>query len=156
MRVGPVRPMGESGALEPFIQKGIPFPEWSRSGVARRPPPKPAFRKDVGNENPDLNRGDSMPIDLVGLLAVFSILFVPMTGLMLILTTRFAFKPLVETLARALRESGHSRSESSAFSNQVLLEELESLRDEVRELKSMQEFDRKLLESPRQEEEIPV
>jgi hypothetical protein len=88
-----------------------------------------------------------MPIDLVGLLAVFSIFFVPITGLMLILTTRFAFKPLVETLARALRDSGHSSSESAAFANQVLLDELEALRGEVRELKTMQEFDKKLLGS---------
>lgn len=86
-----------------------------------------------------------MPIDLVGLLAVFSILFVPIAGVMLILTTRFAFKPLVETLAKALRESGHSLSDSAAFSNRVLLEELAALREEVRELKAAQDFDRKLL-----------
>ena len=86
-----------------------------------------------------------MPVDLVGLLAVFSILFVPMTGLMLILTTRFAFKPLVETLARALRESGHSRNDGLDPSHQVLLEELESLREEVRELRAKQDFDEKLL-----------
>jgi hypothetical protein len=95
-----------------------------------------------------VHRGSPMPIDLVGLLAVFSILFVPITGVMLILTTRFAFKPLVETLAKALRDSGHSLSDSAAFSNQVLLEELESLREEVRELKLGQEFDQKLLSSP--------
>ena len=89
-----------------------------------------------------------MPIDLVGLLAVFSILFVPMTGLMLILTTRFAFKPLVETLARALRESGHIGGGETSISNQFLLEELESLREEVRELRTIREFDKKLLEAP--------
>jgi hypothetical protein len=96
-----------------------------------------------------------MPIDLVGLLAVFSILFVPMTGLMLILTTRFAFKPLVEALARALRESGHVSAGEAKNSNQFLLEELESLREEVRELRMMQEFDRKLLEVPEVEGQLP-
>jgi len=95
-----------------------------------------------------------MPIDLVGLLAVFSILFVPITGLMLILTTRFAFKPLVEVLARALRESGHSSSESASFANQVLLEELEALREGVKELKTLQEFDKKLLGSSAGERDL--
>lgn len=97
-----------------------------------------------------------MPIDLVGLLAVFSIFFVPITGLMLILTTRFAFKPLVETLAKALRDSGHSLSDSAAFSNQVVLEELEALRLEIRELKATQDFDKKLLNAASAEDEPTV
>ena len=49
-----------------------------------------------------------MGVDLVGLLAVFSIFFIPITAGMFILTTRFALKPLVETLAKALRESGYA------------------------------------------------
>jgi hypothetical protein len=61
-----------------------------------------------------------VPPDLVGLLAVFSILFVPITG--------------------------------------VLLEELEALRGEVRELKAIQEFDRKLLtpSARRAEADVPT
>ena len=88
-----------------------------------------------------------MGIDIVGLFAVFCIFFVPITGIMLILTTRFAFKPLVETLAKALRESGHFLSQESAFSSQDLAFQLESLREEIRELKAAQEFDKKLLGS---------
>lgn len=86
-----------------------------------------------------------MPIDFVGLLAVFSILFVPITGLMLILTTRFAFKPLVETLARALQESGHASAHERALSNQEMAFQLEALREEVKALREEREFDRQLL-----------
>jgi hypothetical protein len=42
---------------------------------------------------------------LIPLLAIFSVLLVPILGVTVILTTRFALKPLAETLARALRES---------------------------------------------------
>jgi hypothetical protein len=91
--------------------------------------------------------GYHMGIDIVGLLAVFSIFFVPITGLMLILTTRFAFKPLVESLAKALRESGHTQEAERFSPNQELTLQVELLRDEVRRLKEVQEFDKKLLES---------
>jgi hypothetical protein len=86
-------------------------------------------------------------IDIVELLAVFSIFFIPITGLMLILTTRFAFKPLVETLAKALKESGHSLPHEGAFTNQDLAFQIESLREDIREMKAAQEFDQKLLGS---------
>ncbi|MGD2123830.1 MAG: hypothetical protein PVJ76_18920 [Gemmatimonadota bacterium] len=85
---------------------------------------------------------------LIGLVAVLSIFFVPITGLMFILTTRFAFKPLVETLARALRESGYSRSPERLSLDQEMVEQIELLRDEVRQLRDAQEFDKKLLGSP--------
>ncbi len=49
---------------------------------------------------------------LIPLLAVFSIFFIPIASLMLILTTKFAFKPLVETLAKALRESGQGAQDT--------------------------------------------
>lgn len=88
-----------------------------------------------------------MGIDIVGLLAVFSIFFVPITGLMLILTTRFAFKPLVETLAKALRDSGHSLPYEHSFPNQDLALQVEALRQEIKALRAEQDFDRKLLGS---------
>lgn len=85
---------------------------------------------------------------LIGLVAVFSIFFVPITGLMLILTTRFAFRPLVETLAKALRESGYPRTPERLSPDQDLVEQIELLRVEVRQLRDAQEFDKKLLEPP--------
>ncbi len=92
---------------------------------------------------------------LIPLLAVFSIFFIPITGLMLILTTRFALKPLVETLARALRESGHLSSPELADHVRMLSEQVETLAGEVHQLREAQEFDRKLLESSREEPERP-
>lgn len=86
-------------------------------------------------------------MDLVGLLAVFSIFFVPITAVMFILTTRYALKPLVETLAKALRESGFSHSPDLLPHIQQLTDQVETLRGEVAELKEIQEFDRKLLET---------
>lgn len=84
---------------------------------------------------------------LIPLLAVFSIFFIPITGLMLILTTRFALKPLVETLARALKESGHGSSSDLTIQMQTLAEQVESLSSELHRIREAQEFDRKLLEA---------
>ena len=86
---------------------------------------------------------------LIPLLAVFSIFFIPITGLMLILTTRFALKPLVETLARALKESGYSSSPDLLNHMRTLSEQVETLATEVQQLREAQEFDRKLLETRR-------
>jgi hypothetical protein len=86
-----------------------------------------------------------MGIDLVGLLAVFSIFFIPITAGMFILTTRFALKPLVETLAKALRESGYTHPPELLPHIQELTDQVEALRSEVRELKEVRDFDRKLL-----------
>jgi hypothetical protein len=92
---------------------------------------------------------------LIPLLAVFSIFFIPITGLMLILTTRFALKPLVETLARALRESGHVPSPDLASHVRMLSDQVESLAEEVHQLREAQEFDRRLLESRETKAEAP-
>ena len=82
---------------------------------------------------------------LIGLLAVFSLFFVPITGVMAILITKFAFRPLVETLAKALRESGHGPHDPSHLQVQELTEQVQALVDQVRQLKDAHEFDRKLL-----------
>ncbi|MGW8266618.1 MAG: hypothetical protein ACWGSQ_09640 [Longimicrobiales bacterium] len=92
---------------------------------------------------------------LIPLLAVFSIFFIPITGLMFILTTRFALKPLVETLARALRESGQSSAPDTLVQLQGLTEQVESLAGEVQRLREAQEFDRKLLEAKSDQMTIP-
>ena len=84
---------------------------------------------------------------LIPLLAVFSIFFIPIAGLMVILTTKFAFKPLVETLAKALRESGQGAQDTPNWQLQELTEQVLALTEEVRQLKEVQEFDNKLLGS---------
>jgi hypothetical protein len=81
------------------------------------------------------------------LLAVFSIFFVPITGLMLILTTRFAFKPLVEVLAKALRDSGRGNPYEHSLPDNDLSLQVDALREEIRALRAEQDFDRKLLGS---------
>lgn len=83
---------------------------------------------------------------LIGLLAVFSLFFVPITGVMVILITKFAFRPLVETLAKALRESGQGGHSAPGWQIQELSEQVQALAQEVRQLKETQEFDQKLLE----------
>ncbi len=84
---------------------------------------------------------------LIPLLAIFSIFFIPIAGLTFVLTTRYALKPLVETLAKALQESGQGSSPEMYLRFQELTETLEALSGEVRALKEVQDFDRKLLES---------
>lgn len=83
---------------------------------------------------------------LIPLLAIFSIFFIPIAGLTFVLTTRYALKPLVETLAKALQESGQGGSPEMYLRFQELTETLEALSGEVRALKEVQDFDRKLLE----------
>ncbi len=83
---------------------------------------------------------------LIPLLAIVSVLLVPILGLTVILTTRFALKPLAETIAAALRESGFSSPRSD---HQIgdLTEQVLALSEEVRRLREAQEFDRRLLET---------
>jgi hypothetical protein len=84
---------------------------------------------------------------LIPLLAIFSVLLVPIGGVMLILTTRFAFKPLVEALSQALNESKVGGGRSTDWQLQQLTEQVEALSEEVRRLKDAQAFDQKLLSS---------
>ena len=92
-------------------------------------------------------------MDLRMLIPIFGILLVmiPVAGLTFGLTLRLAVKPFVETLAKALRESGQGVG-TQQLSTQILLlqEEFEALTHEVRELRNTQEFDQKLL-APRDE-----
>jgi len=87
-------------------------------------------------------------MDLRMLIPIFGILLVmiPVAGLTFGLTLRLAVKPFVETLAKALRESGHGGSNQELAGQMLALqEEFESVVHELRELRSAQEFDRKLL-----------
>lgn len=84
---------------------------------------------------------------LIPLLAIFSVLLVPILGLTVILTTRFALKPLAETLAKAMRESGHFSSPEGGYQMRELAEQVQILSEEIQRLREAQEFDRKLLEA---------
>lgn len=80
-------------------------------------------------------------IPILGILLVM----IPVTGLTLILTARFALKPLVETLARALRESGVAGSVEEQARLQDLSDQVRALSDQIARMEHAQEFDRKLL-----------
>ena len=84
---------------------------------------------------------------LIPLLAIVSVLLVPILGLTVILTTRFALKPLAETLAKAMRESGHFSYPGGGYPMRELAEQVQILSEEVQRLREAQEFDRKLLEA---------
>lgn len=81
---------------------------------------------------------------LIPIIAIISTIFIPVTGLMLILVSRFALKPLVETLSAALRESKQSEG-LAPHQVRALAEQVEELTAEVRRLQSIQDFDRQLL-----------
>ena len=95
-----------------------------------------------------MNSEEAMGIEvLVPLLAIFSVLLVPILGVTVILTTRFALKPLAETIAAALREAGDNSYGPSHQRLEELTEEVSALRGEVRRLREVHEFDRTLLEA---------
>ena len=82
---------------------------------------------------------------LIPLLAIVSIFFIPILGGTIILTTRFALKPLAETIASALRDSGHSPGGERTHQLRDLTEQVQALSEEVQRLREAQEFDRRLL-----------
>ena len=84
---------------------------------------------------------------LIPLLAIFSIFFIPITGLTFIFTSRYALKPLVETLAKAMKESNSGSTSELQRQIMQLTDAVESLSSELQTMKEVQEFDRKLLGS---------
>jgi hypothetical protein len=70
---------------------------------------------------------------------------IPVAGLTLALTLRFAVRPMVETLARALKESKAPAADQLVAQIALLQDEVDALSREVRELRSAQDFDAKLL-----------
>jgi hypothetical protein len=93
---------------------------------------------------------------LIPLFAIFSVLLVPILGITVILTTRFALKPLAETIAAALRESGYSNPRGPSHELRELAEQVQTLSEEVRRLGEAQAFDRQLLEGRTKSDEISV
>lgn len=86
--------------------------------------------------------GFEVLIPIMGILLVM----IPVAGFTFALTLRFAVRPMVETLAKAMSESKGGAGDH-ALSTQIALlqEEVEGLSAEVRELRSAQDFDRRLL-----------
>lgn len=80
------------------------------------------------------------------LIPIFGILLilVPVTGITLTLTMRFALKPFVETLAHALKDAGFTSSTEAHLQIQDLTEQVEALAGELHRLQVAQDFDRKL------------
>jgi hypothetical protein len=81
---------------------------------------------------------------LIPIIAIISIFFVPITGVMLILVSRFALKPMVETLSQALRDS-RQPDPDSVRRIEALTDQVEALTNEVRGLRELSDFDRQLL-----------
>jgi hypothetical protein len=88
------------------------------------------------------------------IIAVIAIFLVPMTGLTIILTARLAMKPLVETLAKALRDSGLATSPDLLSQVSRLSEQVDALTEHVQRLEESQDFDRKLLGAPTESVEV--
>ncbi len=83
---------------------------------------------------------------------LFILLFIPVASLSLGLTLRFAIKPMVETLAQALRDS-KTLPETTAVDPQLLelSEQMHVLTETVADLAKKVEFDQRLLGAERTE-----
>ena len=80
-------------------------------------------------------------IPIMGILLVM----IPVTGLTLILTMRYAMKPFVETLAKALKDAGFASSAELQVQIEDLSEQVQLLGGELSKLRQGQDFDRELL-----------
>ena len=86
-------------------------------------------------------------MNLEFLIPIFGILLVlvPVTGLTVILTARFATKPIVEALVQLRTGQGFGTPSEMQLQIQDLSESVEALAAEVQRLREGQTFDRKLL-----------
>ena len=82
------------------------------------------------------------------IIAIIAIFLIPLTGLTIILTARLALKPLAETLAKALKDSGLVSSPELQSQVTQLSEQVGSLTEHVQRLEEGRDFDRKLLGTP--------
>lgn len=82
------------------------------------------------------------------LVPIFGILIVlvPVTGLTVVLTARFASKPIVEAIMHLRAGEGYGGSPETRIQIQDLSESVEALTAEVQRLREAQAFDRRLLE----------
>lgn len=82
------------------------------------------------------------------LIPIFGILIVlvPVTGLTVVLTAKFATKPIVQAIAQLRGGQGYAGPAEIQMQLQDLSESVEALAGEVQRLREAQAFDRKLLE----------
>ncbi|HSG09024.1 MAG TPA: hypothetical protein VLA36_11750 [Longimicrobiales bacterium] len=74
------------------------------------------------------------------------IVLVPVTGLTVVLTAKFATKPIVEALTQLRSGQGYGTPGELQIQIQDLSEQVEVLAGELHSLREAQAFDRKLLE----------
>jgi hypothetical protein len=81
------------------------------------------------------------------LVPIFGILIalVPVTGLTVVLTAKFATKPIVEALSQLRSGQGYATQGELQLQIQDLSEQVENLTGEVMRLRDAQSFDQKLL-----------
>ncbi|NJD20841.1 MAG: hypothetical protein FIA95_16350, partial [Gemmatimonadetes bacterium] len=82
------------------------------------------------------------------LVPIFGILIVlvPVTGLTVVLTARFASRPIVEAIMQLRGGQGYAGPSETQLQIQDLSESVEALTAEVQRLREAQAFDRKLLQ----------
>lgn len=74
------------------------------------------------------------------------IVLVPVTGLTVVLTAKFATKPIVEALTQLRSGQGYGTPGELQIQIQDLSEQVEVITGELHRLRDAQAFDRKLLE----------
>ena len=81
------------------------------------------------------------------LVPIFGILvvLVPVTGLTIVLTAKFATKPIVEALGHRRGEQGYASPGELQIQVQDLSEQVQDLTGEILRLKEAQSFDNRLL-----------
>ena len=82
------------------------------------------------------------------LIPIFGIMLflVPVTGITVVLTAKFATKPIVEALTQLRSGQGYGTPGELQIQIQDLAEQVEVLTGELRGIKEAQAFDRKLLQ----------
>jgi hypothetical protein len=82
------------------------------------------------------------------LIPIFGILIVlvPVTGLTVVLTAKFATKPIVQAITELRGGQGYAAPSEMQLQIQDLSESVEALTAEVQRLREAQAFDRKLLQ----------
>ena len=82
------------------------------------------------------------------LIPIFGIMIVlvPVTGLTVVLTAKFATKPIVQALTELRGGQGYTTPSEMQLQIQDLSESVEALTSEVQRLREAQTFDRKLLQ----------
>lgn len=83
------------------------------------------------------------------LVPIFGILIVlvPVTGLTLVFTAKYATRHIVEGLAQLRSEGGYARPNELQVQIQDLSEQVEALTHEVHRLREVRDFDQRLLRS---------